>query len=58
MNFIRKTNGEGSDEDQDLVSILTRIATDLERMITGTYTCAGLLAFIAMLLLLRLMIGR
>lgn len=59
MSFYRKLESDGeSNEDQDLVNILTRVATDLERLLVGTYTCAGLLGFIALLMLLRLMIGR
>lgn len=44
--------------DEQMVKTMTRVALDLERVITGIYSCAGLLGFIAALMLLRLMIGR
>lgn len=41
-----------------MVNSLIRIAKDLEKAIIGIYATAGLLGFIAGMMLLRLMIGR
>jgi len=46
-----------SPEDK-MVATLERIARDLERLLTGTYVCGGLLGLIAFLMLFKLMIGR
>jgi hypothetical protein len=41
-----------------MLKTMIRIELDLERVVAGIYSCAGLLMLIAILMLLRLMIGR
>lgn len=47
-----------ADPEDEMVTVLERIAVDLERVITGVYACAGLLGFIAFILTVKLTTGR
>ena len=46
------------DPTETMVEDLEKIAKFLEKLLTGIYWCAGLLALIAFLILFRTMIGR
>jgi hypothetical protein len=41
-----------------MIAVMERIARDLEKLLTATLTCGGILAAILFVMILRLMIGR
>jgi hypothetical protein len=54
---VNGSNQEEANEDR-MVDVMTRLARDLEKVLIGIGVCAGLLALIAFIMLVRTAIGR